>query len=196
MKKNERSALPSCSEEDRRKGHLLWFVILSFVVFAIMLTLTGCPKPVKTTVPTYEEARNTALKEAPFIRKPIEERQNLKCKDKAVVLKKDAAKGIPFTGNLITNDKAECLIAIKAERDRVRKDLSAERLRLRTRQIINDAAIKRLAEEAKPTWWQQHSWKVLAPVLITVGGALVIAVMYALTGGKPINVNTNAIIRP
>lgn len=165
------------------------------IVLWIAVLLVGCPKPAKTTVPTYEEARNTALKEAPFIQKPIEERQSLKCDDKAVALKKDEAKGIPHTGVLITNKKAECLVAVKAERNRLRKELSAEKLRARTRQIINDAAIKRLAEEAKPTWWQQHSWKVLAPVLITVGGALVIAVMYALTGGKPITVNSNAIIR-
>jgi len=189
MRKNKQSVSPNCSNA------VLWASALVVVIVMVFLG-SGCPKPVGTKVPTYEEARNTAMKEAPFIQKPVEERQDLKCDDKPVVLKKDEAKGIPSTGLLITNKKAECLVAIKAERDRVRKQLSAEKLRARTRQIINDAAISRLAEQAKPTWWQQHSWKVLAPVLLSVGGALVIAVMYALTGGKPINVNTNSHIKP
>ncbi len=191
MKKNVPDGLQPCCS-----GMFPWPVILFWaVIIALAIVLSGCPKSLGTIVPSYEQARSTALKEAPFVKKPIEERRQLKCLDKPVTLKKDLAKGIPFTGNLLTNDKVECLVAIKAERARLRKELSAERLRTRTRQIINDAALQKLVEQSRPTWWQQHSWKVLAPALITIGGSLVIAVMYALTGGKSITVNTNLLIK-
>ncbi|KKN49136.1 hypothetical protein LCGC14_0645840 [marine sediment metagenome] len=191
-----KKSAPSDLQNSSRDSGVLVAAIVVVLAALVFLGVSGCPKPIHTRVPSYEEARSTALKEAPFIRKPIEERQQFRCKDKAVTLRKDIAKGIPFTGNLLTNDKVECLIAIKAERDRVRKELSATKLQMRIREIIKDAAIQRLVEQARPTWWQLHSWKVLAPTLIAVGGALVLGVVYALTGGKPININTNAIIKP
>jgi len=157
---------------------------------AALVFCGGCTKQFQTKVPTYEEANRQALKEGPFIQKTIEERQELKCDDKPVALKQDVAAGIPHTGLLITNKKAECLVARTAERDRLRKELDAERLRVRTREIINDAAYARLAEASKQSWWDKHSWKILAPVLLVVGSAITITIMYALTGGKPITTNS------
>ena len=171
---------------------VLW-AFLGLVCIGLAFCLVGCPKQQQTKVPSYEEARVQATKEAPFVQEPVEQRSKLQgCDDKPAVLKQNVGSGVPYTGLLITNNKAACLVAQRAERDRLRRELSAERLRARTKQIVNDAAYKRLAEAARRSWWDRHKLSVLAPVLVTVGGALVIAVMYALTGGKPINVSTNA----
>ena len=187
MKLNEPNDSPSCCNHPGR----FWLLIAAgLAAWAVVMTVCSCAKPAHTKVPSYEEARQQALKEAPFIQKTIEERQSLKCDDKPTVLKKNPEAGIPHTGLLITNKKAVCLVGRTAERDRLRKELSAERLRVRTRQIINDAAYKRLAEASKQSWWDKHSWKVLSPVLLAVGSALTIAVMYALTGGKPISTSS------
>lgn len=192
MKKSKPTGWQNCSD----LSVVLW-AFLGLACIGLAFGMAGCPKPQQTKVPTYEEARVQATKEAPFVQQPIEKRNSLKgCADKPAVLRKNVGNGIPHTGLLITNQKAACLVAQRAERDRLRRELAAERLRVRTRQIINDAAYKRLAEASKRSWWDRHKLSVLAPALITVGGALVIAVMYALTGGKPINVNTNTYVHP
>jgi hypothetical protein len=64
-----------------------------------------------------------------------------------------------------------CLKAVETERKRLRKELRAERIKSRVKQIINNATYKRLAEESKRSWWDKHGWKVLGPTLIAVGAA-------------------------
>lgn len=162
----------------------------------ICCSLLGCAGQQKTKVPTYEKARAQAMKEAPFVMPTIEDRKKLKCDEKAKVLTKDPAKGIPHTGLLITNQKAECLVARTAERDRLRVELEAERLRARTKQIINDAAFKRLAEESRQSWWDRNGSGVLFAGGAAVGMAVVIGVMYVLTGGKSLNTTTNLHVLP
>lgn len=193
MKRNKQNGSPSFYEDGL--GGLLWGVGATAWLAAIF-SLVSCPKPL-TKVPTYEEAARQAQKDAPFVTDTIEKRNKLQgCDDKPKVLKKNVANGVPHTGLLITNRKAACLVAQRAERDRLRKDIATERLRARTKQIVNDAAKQRLAELAKRSWWEKHKLSVLAPALLTIGGVLVIAVMYCLTGGKPINVSATPHVQP
>ena len=190
MKKNEREGLQTCC---RDSAVAVWLVLPAAAMLLLATLLSGCVQPKTTKIPTYEEARTQALKQGPFIQPPTEKRHNLNCKDKPVTLKKNPEKGIPFTGNLITNDKAECLVAVKAERDRLRKELDAERLRATTRKIINDAAYKNLAEQTKRSWWDRHGGSVLFAAGAAVGMAIVIGVLYAITGGKNVTVNSHVL---
>ena len=175
-------------KKSRQSGWLNYCSWLGVVVVSVLYG--GCATQLQTKVPSFEEARQQALKEAPFIQKPVEERQGLKCDDKPVVVKKNPEAGIPNTGLLITNQKAECLVARSAERDRLRKELSSARLNARVKQIVNDATYRKIAENSKQSWWDKHSWKVLSPILLVVGSAITITIMYALTGGRPITTNS------
>lgn len=155
--------------------------------------LLGCPSLKKSKVPTYEEARAQALKESPFTLKPIEERnQDFKCDEKPEPVHKVDHPGLPHSGLLFTEKRAECVQAQVAERKRLRTELEAERLRARTKQIINDAAYKRLAEETKSTWWDRNGGSVLFATGAAVGMAIVLGVMYAITGGKSVDAGANS----
>jgi len=170
--------------------HHVTIVLPSLGFLLFMSVLSGCTKPQITKVPSYEEARVLASKQGPFIDAPTEERNNLNCEDKAYPLAKDLAKGIPFTGNLVTNEKAACLIAIKAARDRLRKELDTERLSIATRKIINDAAYKNLAEQTRRSWWDRHGTAFMFSAGAAVGMAIVLGVLYAVTGGKTVSIAT------
>lgn len=164
-------------------------------VYVVLLTcfsllLVGCAKPKKTKLPTYEEARQQALKEAPYTLKPIELRSSLKCDEKPTPVHQQDILNLPYSGLLFTEKRAECLRAQIAERDRLRAELEAERLRARTKEIINDAAYKRLAEETKSSWWDKNGGNILFASGAAVGMAIVLGVMYAITGGKSLNTST------
>lgn len=159
--------------------------------FSVLL-LSGCIKPTDTKVPSYEEAKLTAQKEAPFVSPPIEERYKLKCLDKPVVVQKTDA--IPFTGLLFTNDRAECLRAQIAERDRLREELEAERLKGKAKEIITTAALQRSVELSRQSWWDRHGGTVLFSVGAAIGMAITISILYAVTGGKSITVNPHITI--
>jgi hypothetical protein len=185
MRKNEQRDWPSFFSS------YIWYGF-GLAIVVLLILQTSCATSGGIKVPTYEEAKAQALKEAPFVMPKIEDRKKLKCDDKSAALAKDVNKGIPFTGVLVTNDKAECLIARTAERDRLRIELEAERLRARTKEIINDAAMKRIAEETKQSWWDRYGGGVLFATGAAVGMAIIIGVMYALTGGKSLNAGTQA----
>jgi hypothetical protein len=167
--------------------------VYSVLLICFSVALFGCPSPKKTKVPTYEEARAQALKEAPFTLKPVEERnQDFKCDEKPKPVQKIDHPGLPHSGLLFSAKKAECLQAQIAERKRLRTELEAERLRARTKQIINDAAYKRLAEETRSTWWDRNGGSALFATGAAVGMAIVLGVMYAITGGKSVDTNANS----
>jgi hypothetical protein len=166
----------------KRNGLSVWLSCFS------ILFLIGCFKPEYTKVPTYEEARTTVMREGPLIDATVEERYKLKCGDKPVAVTKAA--NVPYTGVLFTNDRAECLRAQVAERDRVRTDLEAERLKARTKEIIANAALQRIAEQSKRSWWDNYGGGVLFSTGAAIGMAIVIGVLYAVTGGKAVTVNS------
>jgi len=149
----------------------------------------GCAGGIKTNkIPTYEEARKQAIKEAPFIQPKAEVRLGLKCDDKPIVLKKGT--NVPYTGLLFTTDRATCLKAIEAERDRLRNELDAEILRNKTNRIIREATYRNLAEKAKRSWMDKHGPALFFSIGAVVGMGIVTGVMYILTGGKSLNTST------
>lgn len=150
--------------------------------------LISCVKPTETKVPTYEEARTQVLKEGPQIDPTIEERHKLKCTDKPVVAKE------PVGSLIFTYDRAECLRAQVAERDRLRTDLEAERIRARTKEIITNAALQRAVELNRMTWWDRHGGEILFSAGATVGMAIVLGVLYAVTKGNSVTVNPYVVV--
>lgn len=175
----------------KKSGYSVLLICFSLVV--------GCAGNNKTQVPTYEKARAQALKESPFTLKPVEERNSsFKCDDKPKVVHKKDHPNLPHSGLLFTEQRAECIQAQAAERKRLRTELEAERLRAKTKQIINDAAYKRLAEETESTWWDRNGGGVLFATGAAVGMAIVLGVLYAITGGKSVEttVNSHVITEP
>jgi len=161
-------------------------ILLILFVTGVALALTSCVKAQKTKVPTYEQAKAIALKEGPLGRPPVEVRKEMKgCDAKGVAVKKGP--GVPFTGVLIPPDKAACLKAQVAERDRLRTEAEGNELNHRVRRIISDAATKRLAEEVKRSWWERNQGAVLFGLGATIGAGVVIGLVYALTGGKAVS---------
>lgn len=170
----------SCDDLPLARG--MGILILSLLLVALVLALDGCAKPTRTEVPSYEKAKAAALREGPLSRPRVETRKKLRCADASVALKKGAE--VPHDGILITGDKAACLAAIRAERDRLRTEAEARELQMRTRRIISDAAIKRLAEETKRTWWERNGGAVLFATGATVGAAIITGLVFALTRGS------------
>lgn len=173
----------SCDEVSVAKG--LGTLFFSLLIVAIVLALTSCAKPTKTEIPTYEKAKAAAMKEGPLVAPKVETRKNLRCDDKAVAVEKGP--GVPHSGLLITGDKAACLAAIRAERDRLHTEAEARMLQMRTRRIISDAAIKRLAEETERTWWERNGGAVLFATGATVGAAIIMGLVFALTKGNGVS---------
>ena len=161
----------------------------SLLILILAFALAGCPKVQKTEIPTYADAKKKVLSNGALVKKPIEERE-------AKLFKGGKAQGIkagtaaPHTGVLINNKKAAELAAIKAERNRLRQELEAARLAKGTSKIIYEAAMERLKEEAQRTWWEKNRGTVGLSIGIIVGSSLVLGVLYAVTKGDGVTVNT------
>jgi hypothetical protein len=172
-----------------KNTYLKVIVALAILALALAFSQTGCAPQKGTTIPSYEEAKAQVLKAGPLIDKPTEERNNFP-KGKAAPVK--AGEAAPFSGVLLDDKQAARLAAIKAERDKLRAIVEAERLQQRTKDIINDKALKALSERAKRTWWEKHKGEILLGVGGTLGIGLVLGVLYALTKGDGASSSTNA----
>jgi len=152
-------------------------------MLAFALPWAGCAKVYKTKVPTYEEARQQVMKGGPLVDKPVEVREAELFKDgKQQSISKDSP--APYTGVLVNNPKAREIIAVTAERDRLRKELEAARTTKAITKIIYEATMQRLKEEVDRTWWERNRGLVGLVVGIIGGGALVLGVLYAVTKGN------------
>lgn len=157
---------------------VLWIGVVAAVLFFLS---GGCGQSLKTQIPTYDAAKTQVLKDGPLIDPAVEQREKLKPGTARAIKKGEPA---PQDGILIDSDKAVLYKAIQAERDRRRTELEAERLRQRTQGVIYKAAVKRLEEETKRSWWDRHKGGVLFAVGATVGMAIVLGVLYAVTRGQ------------
>ncbi len=162
-------------------------ILPGLLVLALTLPQTGCAGSRKTTIPSYGEAKKRVLAGGPLVQQPIEKRIKLEGGKKQAL---KAGVVAPYTGVLLSLRKAEELVAVKAERTRLRKELEATRLQLGTSKIIYDAIVQRLKEEVRRSWWERNKGIVGLVLGIVVGGALVLGVMYAVTRGQGISTNS------
>lgn len=166
----------------------------SSALLLLSLIFSGCTKRNLVKIPTYGEAKAKAEKGGPFVQDPIEKREGLP-EGKAKAIKQ----GEPslFTGNVIDNDKARYFIAIKAERKRLRKELSASRLKAAATKIITDALVERLKQEATRSWWERNKGTVALVTGIVIGTGFAVGLTYALTRGQgAATTNFNMIKKP
>lgn len=169
-----------------------WMSLLSCCSITLLLILFGGCAPNIPKVKTYEEAAKEVDAKGPLVSPPIEKREGY---EDGTATRLDAGQAAPKNGTLIDEKKLTLLIAIKAERDRRRTELEAERRKSEIQKIIYESTVANLKAqaEARNTWWEQNKGLVGLTIGTTLGMAIVVGIMYALTGGKSIQTSTSAL---
>jgi hypothetical protein len=185
----------------------LWEIlvnVLSFVLAVFLVTVLTCCASSKKEVkiPTYEEAKKQVLAEGNLVDPPVEKKYKflqggkaagVKSGTKVTVINPDnTTKDIDWGAVILNEKKAAELRAIKVQRDRALKDLKAERLRRRTKEIIYKASLEAMRLAAKRTWWERNHGIVYFIVGGALGAGIITGIVYALTKGNGVTVNTNA----
>ncbi len=155
---------------------------------------TGCAGVSIPPVKTYEAAKAEVEKRGPLITKPIEQRENYK-PGKSQAIPKDTP--APYLGIVMDKDKAEYYIAVKAERDRRRKELEIARKTAAIKQVIYESTIDHLKAKAlaQNTWWEQNKGLAGFGIGVTVGMAIIVGLVYGLTRGDGLSSSgTNAYV--
>jgi len=176
------------------RSRLSWALITgTFLCLMGALTFgSGCSTVRIPPVKTYEQAKAEVTKRGPLVTKPIEQREGYKPGKSQVVKKDDPA---PYKGIVIDGDKAAYYIAVKAERDRRRKELEAARKKAAIQEVIRESTIDHLKAKAlaRGTWWEQNKGLVGFGLGVTVGMAIVVGLVYGLTRGDGVgSSSTNA----
>jgi len=169
-----------------------WVVLLgAFVLILLSLSIgTGCAATALPPVKTYEQAKKEVEARGPLVSKPIEEREGYSEGTSKVVKQGDPA---PHAGMVIDADKARYYIAIKAERDRRRKELEAARVNLEIQKLIHQSALEHIDAKIKAnnTWWERNKGLMGLAFGTVIGVGLVVGVLYAVTKGKGASTTTN-----
>lgn len=159
-----------------------------FALAAVTFLVSGCAAVnKKTEIPSYGEAKKRVLSGGPLVEAPIEQRMNIKG-GKQEALKTGAP--APFTGVLLNNAKTEELLAIRAEREKLRKLLEASRLQHGTSKIIYEATLERLKQEAERSWWEKNRGVVGLVIGMVLGIGTTVGLIYALTRGNALSTDT------
>ncbi len=161
-----------------------WLIILAATALLLGLTVgtTSCASVRIPPVKSYEAAKAEVEKRGPLVTKPIEERENYKPGTSQVIVKDVKA---PISGLLINKDKAAYYVAVKAERDRRRKELKAARKNAAIKLLIYESTIEHLKAKAlaQSTWWEQNKGLAGFGIGVTVGMAIIVGLVYGLTRG-------------
>lgn len=204
-------SLPTCSRSTE-VNIALWPLLVA-VILVLLLSVTnliGCSSSTSkgTQIPTYEDAKKEVLSRGPLVKPKVEtqlpwlkdgqargvwEGQTIQTVDP-----KDKSKKVPVTwGSVLLDDKkAAELKAVKDQRDLLLQKLEAAILQRDANKIIHEAALKKMGEAAKRTWWERNKTTFALLTGATLATGLVIGLIYALTRGSGITVNTNAYILP
>jgi len=178
----------------------------SFVLF-LAFTSSGCASSNKATkVPTYEEAKKQVLAQGNLVDAPVELKYDfLKGGQKGAVKSgtsvtiwdtKDpnSTVSIKWGAVVLSDKKVAELQAIKVQRDQLRSELEAERLQARTKSIIYQASLEAAREANQRSWWEKNQGIIALATGGTLGAALIIGIVYALTKGNGVTVNTNSML--
>lgn len=174
----------------------LWMMVAaSALVVAILFGTSGCKTAAIPPILTYEKASKDVDARGPLVSDPIEKREGYKEGTSTVVQKDTPA---PHKGILIDADKAAYYVAIKAERDRRRKELEAARKNLEVQKLIHKSTLEHIEarERAHNTWWERNKGLMGLAFGTTLGIALTVGILYAVTRGGGVNTTTNTHILP
>jgi len=168
-----------------------WAVIIAFAATLGVVGSSGCATVKVPPVMTYEQAKKEVGARGSLVSGPIEKREGYSEGKSSVVKKGDLA---PHAGIVIDADKARYYVAIKAERDRRRKELEAARQNLEIRKLINKSALEHIEAKvrARNTWWERNKGLMGLAVGVTIGIGLVVGVLYAVTKGDGMQTSSNA----
>ena len=168
-----------------------WMSLLSCFSVILITLVVGCAPNIPKVV-TYEEAAKTVAARGALVTPPIEQREGY---EEGTATRLDVGQAAPKNGTLLDEKKLTLLIAIKAERDRRRAELEAERRKTEIQKIIYESTIVNLKAqaEARNNWWEQNKGLVGLTIGVTVGMAVVVGILYAITGGKSVQTSTSAL---
>jgi hypothetical protein len=161
-----------------------------------------------TKIPTYEQAKKEVLSKGPLVKPPVEKQYKFLQGGQArgvfegetvqTVDSKDKTKKVPVKWGAVVIDakKAAELQAIKVQRDLLLKKLEAAKLQRDANTIIYKAGLEKAREAAKRTWWERNKTTFALVTGGPIGMGLLVGLIYALTRGSGITVNTNAHVLP
>jgi hypothetical protein len=172
----------------------LWPLLSATACFVTIFLLggVGCKTASIPPIKTYEKAQKEVDAMGPLVSAPIEKREGYK-EGTSSVIKKDVV--APHSGILIDGDKAAYYVAVKAERDRRRKELEAARKNLEIQRIIHKSTLEHVEakQKAHNTWWERNKGLMGFAIGTTVGMAIVVGVMYALTKGSGMGTTSSSV---
>lgn len=196
-------SLPSCFKP---LLHVALLLAAGFLAAASVSCSSSTSKGTK--IPTYEEAKKEVLSKGPLVKPPVEKQYKFLQGGQALgvfegetvqtVDPKDKTKKVPVTwGAVVINEKkAAELKAVRVQRDLLLKKLEAAKLERDANKIIHEAALKKMGEAAKRTWWERNKTTFALLAGATLATGLVVGLIYVLTRGSGITVNTNAYVLP
>jgi len=173
-----------------------WLMLAAVgLVVTVLFGAGGCKTAGIPPIVTYEKASKDVDARGPLVSEPIEKREGFK-EGTSVVVKKDDP--TPHKGILIDADKAAYYVAVKAERDRRRKELQAARKNLEVQKIIHKSTLEHIEakQRAHNTWWERNKGLMGLAFGTTLGIALTVGILYAVTKGSGANTSSNAHILP
>jgi hypothetical protein len=162
---------------------------------AVIFGMSGCATTKVPPIKTYEEAKKDVEARGALVSDPIETREGYSEGTSVPLLKGAAA---PHSGVLLDEAKTRYYIAIKAERDRRRKELEAARKNAAIQEIIHNSALEHIDAKVKAnnTWWERNKGLMGLAFGTVIGISLVVGVLYAVTGGKGASTTANAHVLP
>jgi hypothetical protein len=166
---------------------------VALVIFLSVTNIVGCSSAAGkgTKIPTYEQAKKEVLSRGPLVKPKVETQLSWLKGGKAagvykgevvqIVDPKDSSKK-PVTWGAVVLDakKAAELKAIKDQRDLLLKKLEAAKLQRDANKIIHEAALQKMKEAAKRTWWEKNQGIVALTIGGALGAGLIIGILYAL----------------
>lgn len=168
----------------------------SLAILLAISVLAGCASVKIPPVKTYDQAKKEVEAMPPLVSPKVEKREGYKDGNSQAVVKGTVA---PYSGLLLDEKRAKRLLAISAERNRRYTELEAARKKHAIQKLIYESALAHLRAKAaaRSTWWEEN--KGLAGLAIggTIGMAVIVGLVYALTGGNGINsssVNTHLLL--
>jgi hypothetical protein len=179
---------------------------MAVVFLVIALATISCSSSTSkgTKIPTYEEAKKEVLARGALVKPPVEKAYKFLQGGKKAGLPKGTevdvidpkniaqTKKVKWAAIVIDERKAAELKAVKIQRDLLLKKLEAAKLQRDANTIIYNAALQKAKEAAKRTWWERNQGIVALTIGGALGAGLIVGIVYALTRGNGVTVNTNA----
>jgi len=179
------------------------------LAFVVIVTLASCATTKIPPILTYEEAKKQVDALGDQLSPTIEIREGFSpgAKPESVTTgteftvpasSTDASKTFRLEkpGLLIDESTIKYLTAIHGERDRRRQELESAYRSAEIKKRIYESTIEhfKAREASRGTWWEQNKGIVGLALGTTIGMAIVVGILYAVTGGKSISVNTQATV--